>query len=407
MVTFDQPSYNKAGTTSSNHAYTMMYMADANGDGSSPGFAASKPTGQSSGPVIFAPIGTGRVVYCWLRNISKADVSGPISGGASGYKATTPVSPSVYINLLNGATFDGLTIKQNGFRVSSPDGTKQVTPFSVLTQDTVMGGITVPAGVYMDGAHIVNLEASVARLGAATIDEAKIGSLSVSKIRTDTMTAAFANVVVGQFNTLSAINSNLGTVTAGTLSSAVSYLGKVSADQISAGTITSSISVSTDGYISASGAGVTGVFGRQATIKGQCSASLGAAGVCGVATGQNSAGVYGAATAFGGVGGYFEATGLAGVGVVASGASADLLLMGSKNIAFDANRTVQIRSDGANLRMSDSSTTDAYLVLVSSYSLSSGSGAVLGSKHPSAPSNSQRGWLVGTCQGQTIYQPFW
>ena len=42
--------------------------------------------------------------------------------------------------------------------------------------------VTISPGVYMDAAYIRNLNALVARLGTAVIDDAKIASLSVAKI---------------------------------------------------------------------------------------------------------------------------------------------------------------------------------------------------------------------------------
>lgn len=54
-----------------------------------------------------------------------------------------------------------------------------VKPFIVQTTDTAINGVTVPKGVYMDAAFIVNLEAAVARLGTAWIGTAMIGNAQV------------------------------------------------------------------------------------------------------------------------------------------------------------------------------------------------------------------------------------
>lgn len=54
-----------------------------------------------------------------------------------------------------------------------------VKPFIVQTTDTVINGVTVPKGVYMDAAYIVNLEAAVARLGTAWITTAMIGDAQI------------------------------------------------------------------------------------------------------------------------------------------------------------------------------------------------------------------------------------
>lgn len=55
-------------------------------------------------------------------------------------------------------------------------------PFIVQTEPTVINGVTIPAGVYMDAAFIVNLTAMIARLGAAWIDNAMIANLSAAKL---------------------------------------------------------------------------------------------------------------------------------------------------------------------------------------------------------------------------------
>lgn len=201
MVAYDQPAYNKSGTSVSYHARTELLMAEANANGSSPGVSQAKITSQTAGAVMYVPVGNGRDVYLWLRNVSKADVKGPLYGGASGIRVQTPVQIKALLDVLNGAEFDGLTVKQNGFRICSPDGTKQVTPFAVLTQDTEMGGVMVPAGVYMDAAYIINLEAMAARFGEAAIDSAAIGDLTAFKAR---------------FTSLEAYSANLGNVEIGT-----------------------------------------------------------------------------------------------------------------------------------------------------------------------------------------------
>jgi hypothetical protein len=55
-------------------------------------------------------------------------------------------------------------------------------PFIINTRPTVINGVTIPAGVYMDSAFIYDLTAAVARMGIAWIDSAMIASLSASKL---------------------------------------------------------------------------------------------------------------------------------------------------------------------------------------------------------------------------------
>lgn len=74
----------------------------------------------------------------------------------------------------------------NQFWVGAPEGTPginaDILPFVIQTAPTVINGVTIPAGVYMDAAYITNLTALVARLGEAWIDSAMIANLSAGKI---------------------------------------------------------------------------------------------------------------------------------------------------------------------------------------------------------------------------------
>ena len=83
-----------------------------------------------------------------------------------------------------GPTID-FGVLANNFWIGAPTGTTGVSdikPFLVQTTDTMVNGVTIPKGVYMDAAYIVNMSAAIARLGQAWIDDAKIVSLAASKI---------------------------------------------------------------------------------------------------------------------------------------------------------------------------------------------------------------------------------
>lgn len=55
-------------------------------------------------------------------------------------------------------------------------------PFIVQTAETVINGVTIPAGVYMESAFIYDLTASIARLGTLWVDDAMVANLSVAKL---------------------------------------------------------------------------------------------------------------------------------------------------------------------------------------------------------------------------------
>lgn len=65
---------------------------------------------------------------------------------------------------------------------SSATGVADVLPFIVQTADTVINGVTIPKGVYMQSAYIYDLTASIARLGNAWIDNAMVANLSAAKL---------------------------------------------------------------------------------------------------------------------------------------------------------------------------------------------------------------------------------
>ena len=76
-------------------------------------------------------------------------------------------------------------VRADRFYIAAPStatGVPDRLPFMVQTTSTVINGVTIPAGVYMDAAFIYDLTASIARLGSAWIDDAKIASVSAGKL---------------------------------------------------------------------------------------------------------------------------------------------------------------------------------------------------------------------------------
>lgn len=76
-------------------------------------------------------------------------------------------------------------VAANRFWIGAPQtegvtAVPSVKPFVVQTVDTVTpNGVTIPKGVYMDAAFIMNLEAAVARLGTAWINTAMIANAQI------------------------------------------------------------------------------------------------------------------------------------------------------------------------------------------------------------------------------------
>ena len=100
FIEFDQPSYVKSGTSESNHAHTIIYRAAAVG-GLSPGFGAAVELGHTETGFYADPIDGANVKYFyWLKNVSKADVSGPVAGGTDGFEATSGGVGATHVDLL-------------------------------------------------------------------------------------------------------------------------------------------------------------------------------------------------------------------------------------------------------------------------------------------------------------------
>jgi len=85
---------------------------------------------------------------------------------------------------LGGPTID-FGVLATKFYVAAPAGSGSISgvlPFVVQTTDQTVNGVLIPKGVYMDAAYIKNLQAMVARLGSAWIDDAMIANLSAAKL---------------------------------------------------------------------------------------------------------------------------------------------------------------------------------------------------------------------------------
>lgn len=212
--------------SSGRHAFAEVWAATRAEGGPLPVLADAVLVGSSRAEIYADAVGANGVIrHYWIRAVSDTgDPADPYRysewvGGTNGASAQAAVSPQVYLDALNGAEFDGITVKQNGFRISSPDGAQAaITPFTVITTPQTIDGVLFQPGVYMDAAYLMNLTAVTARFGTAWIDDAMIANLSAAKITTgdlsaDRMSANIVSALTGKFATLSALTSLLGTVT--------------------------------------------------------------------------------------------------------------------------------------------------------------------------------------------------
>lgn len=84
-----------------------------------------------------------------------------------------------------GPTID-FGVLANRFYVGAPaenGGISSTRPFIIQTTPTVINGVSVPAGVYIEDGYIKNGTITNAKIANAAIDDAKIAFLSASKIR--------------------------------------------------------------------------------------------------------------------------------------------------------------------------------------------------------------------------------
>jgi hypothetical protein len=100
----------------------------------------------------------------------KLDVNGKVSG--YGLASTGPTG--------TGSTFE---VRADKFVIAAPTGSEAgYVPFSVLAVPTVVGGITLPAGVYAQNAFIQDAQITNAKIADLAVDNAKIANLSAAKI---------------------------------------------------------------------------------------------------------------------------------------------------------------------------------------------------------------------------------
>ncbi len=97
---------------------------------------------------------------------------------------------------INGTPVSDFIVRADKFAISSPSGPSVApkTPFIVTTTTTVVNGVSVPAGVYIDSATIQNGSITNAKIGNATIESAKIVSVNADKIVATSLSAITANI---------------------------------------------------------------------------------------------------------------------------------------------------------------------------------------------------------------------
>lgn len=176
MLEWGTPTY-------ANHAYVEIWRASALYGEDAPNHGDYQWIGNpANAPEIDSPPASNeaRVFYYRARNVS---TSGLKSGWTDVVSAQLAVDPGYIMSvLLNKA------------------GSPWVTGDPLLIEvpaDTEVGGVAVPAGVYMHAAFIENGTITNAKIANLAVDNAKIASLSADKIKTGTLQATEKIVVDG------------------------------------------------------------------------------------------------------------------------------------------------------------------------------------------------------------------
>lgn len=197
IVTWDDPTY-------VGHSYAEIWRAATND------FSTAVLVGQSPGSAFSDSIGAGASVYYWVRFVSITNTPGPFNG-TDGTHGTTSLDPAYLMSVL-----------------SSTYGT---APFIDLLVDTTIGGVLVPAGVYIKSAYIMNAAIDTAMIANLAVDTAKISdaaivtakiadaSISTAKIQNAAITTALIGIeAVGSSNigTAAITSAKIGSAQVGT-----------------------------------------------------------------------------------------------------------------------------------------------------------------------------------------------
>ena len=213
FISFDQPSYVKSGTFESNHAYTVIYRAAAVA-GSSPGFGAAVELGHTETGFYADPIDGANVKYFyWLKNVSQADVDGPVAGGTDGFEATSGGVGATHVDLLTAnrlfavdGTFGNVLANTIGVlnasikgTISSDDYVAGANGWSLTKSGS--GTLEVNNGIFRS----TILGGSASTFGTGTGFFAGVDS-SIYKVRMGTPAAARAEWTGSSFDVYNAAN---------------------------------------------------------------------------------------------------------------------------------------------------------------------------------------------------------
>ncbi|MET3514360.1 hypothetical protein ABIC63_002132 [Pseudacidovorax sp. 1753] len=191
LVTCDDPTYQSGH----GHGESVLYGAPFDGTGPMPTFANAVELARFPGTVYAYGVNPSTRLRLWLKWRSKDGVlSLQPAGGINGLDVSTGLDVAPLLDALTAAAEDPsapyakFAVRADLFYVSSSTGPTDAGLFSVVTVPITMNGVTVPVGVYMRDAFIMNGTIVNAKIGNAAIDNAKIANVSASKLTAGSIT---------------------------------------------------------------------------------------------------------------------------------------------------------------------------------------------------------------------------
>lgn len=156
-----------------NHAYVELWRASANEGEAAPVFGDAVLVGQvTNAPWSDSPDASAeaRTFYYWLRCVSTSGLKSAVTEPAT---AQLAVDPGYILSVL-------LAQAGSDYIVGQP-------LLIEVAEPTVIGGVFVPAGVYIRDLFVQNGTITNAKIANAAIDDAKISNVTANKITTGTL----------------------------------------------------------------------------------------------------------------------------------------------------------------------------------------------------------------------------
>lgn len=289
---------------------------------------------------------------------------------------------------------------------------------------TLNVGSVIAGGVTVNGTTMLNIQTGAAA-GATAVQPAALANYinkSAANVLSGTISPASGVANSGAFKIGTIMWDTSGNMTSGS-GIAITAAGIIGAKggiatfsvdssgnayfkgDITGASGTFSGKIETASSITADGAGVVGIFGPAAAIKGRAS-GMGASAIYGVVTGSAAYGVRGEASDSLSYGVFGINT--AGVGGFFRGPTTAVDCYGGLTIRSSVSTSFSIREASGVARVTDSTTTDGYLLVVDGQMplvTPGGTGCTLIGK--AGTNNAQGGWVKVRINGQLGYIPFW